>query len=145
MRAGFGILIAAAATLVGAATAPAQETRDSPQKLSLELNKLESRDGACRAYLVLDNPTDATFDSFKLDLVLFGTDGIILRRMAVETAPLRAEKKVVKLFDIAGAACTDIGSVLVNDVIGCSNAQGERDDCITGLKVGSRVSAQMTK
>ena len=143
MRVASGVLIAAAAALAGAAAA--QETKASPQTLSLELNKLESRDGACRAYLVLDNPTDASFDSFKLDLVLFGTDGIILRRMAVETAPLRAEKKVVKLFDIAGAACTEIGSVLVNDVIGCSNAQGEREDCITGLKVGSRVSAQMTK
>lgn len=145
MKPVLAFLVAAAASAAGAAPIAAQDSKAGPRGMTLELNKLESRDGACRAYLVLDNPTQAAFDSFKLDLVLFGTDGVILRRMAVETAPLRAEKKVVKLFDIAGAACTDIGSVLVNDVLGCSGPQGERNDCVADLTVGSRVSATMIK
>jgi hypothetical protein len=103
MKPVLALLVAAAASAAGSAPIAAQDSKAGPRAETLELNKLESRDGACRAYLVLDNPTQAAFDSFKLDLVLFGTDGVILRRMAVETAPLRAEKKVVKLFDIAGA------------------------------------------
>ena len=145
MKSVLGILAASAAGIAVATTAPAQENKGLSDGISVELNKLENREGACRAYLVLDNPTGAAFDSFKLDLVLFGTDGVILRRMAVETAPLRAEKKVVKLFDISGAACKDIGSVLVNDVLGCSGPQGELNDCVSGLTVGSRVSATMIK
>ncbi len=139
------ILIIGIATLVMPASVAAQEGKAAPEGMSLELNKLDDRDGSCRAYLVFDNRSDARYDSFKLDLVLFGTDGVIIRRMAVEAAPLRAEKKAVKLFDITGSACGAIGSILVNDVLGCRDAEGDRSDCITGLKVESRVSATMLK
>ena len=144
MRTVLEILIIGIAILVMPAMAVAQEGK-AAEGLSLELNKLEDRDGSCRAYLVFDNRSDARYDTFKLDLVLFGTDGVIIRRMAVEAAPLRPEKKAVKLFDITGTACGAIGSVLVNDVLGCHDAEGDRNDCITGLKVGSRVSATMLK
>ena len=122
----------------------AQEQKDTAGML-LELNKLEDRDGSCRAYLVFDNRTAGGFDSFKLDLVVFGTDGVILRRLAVEAAPLRPEKRAVKLFDISGTECGAIGSVLVNDVLGCHASQGDQDDCIGRLKVRSRAAAAMTK
>jgi hypothetical protein len=145
MRTVFGLSIIGIAILAMAAVAAAQEGKAESAGMSLELNKLEDRDSGCRAYLVFDNRTDAGFDSFKLDLVLFGTDGVIIRRMAVEAAPLRPEKKAVKLFDIAGTACGAIGSVLVNDILGCHDAQGDQSDCISRLTVGSRVSATMMK
>jgi hypothetical protein len=145
MRPAIGLCVIGIATLAALAPAPAQETPARAAGMSLELNKLEDRDGGCRAYLVFDNRTDAKFDSFKLDLVLFGTDGVIIRRMAVEAAPLRPEKKAVKLFDINGTACNAIGSVLVNDVLGCQGGEGDPGDCIGRLAVGSRVSATMMK
>jgi hypothetical protein len=145
MRSIIGALVIGAASLAAIGIAAAQDRKAVPAGLSLELNKLEDREGSCRAYLVFDNRTLAGFDSFKLDLVLFGTDGVIIRRMAVEAAPLRPEKKAVKLFDIAGTACAAIGSVLVNDVMSCQGGQGEQPDCISQLTVASRVSATLMK
>lgn len=145
MKTAVGTLVIGIAALASAGLAAAQDRKDAPTGLSLELNKLEDRDGSCRAYLVFDNRTNDGFDSFKLDLVLFGTDGIIIRRMAVEAAPLRPEKKAVKLFDIAGTACAAIGGVLVNDVMTCHGGQREQSDCINQLTVASRVSATLMK
>jgi hypothetical protein len=145
MRSIIGALVIGVASLAAIGIAVAQDRKAAPAGLSLELNKLEDREGSCRAYLVFDNRTLAGFDSFKLDLVLFGTDGVIIRRMAVEAAPLRPEKKAVKLFDIAGTACAAIGSVLVNDVMSCQGGQGEQPDCIGQLTVASRVSATLMK
>ena len=145
MKTAFGTLVIGIAVLAAAGAAAAQDRKDAPAGLSLELNKLEDREGSCRAYLVFDNRTNDGFDSFKLDLVLFGTDGIIIRRMAVEAAPLRPEKKAVKLFDIAGTACAAIGGVLVNDVMACHGGQREQPDCISQLTVASRVSATLMK
>lgn len=145
MKAAFGTFVIGIAVLAAAGMASAQDRKAAPAGLSLELNKLEDREGSCRAYLVFENRTNDGFDSFKLDLVLFGTDGVIIRRMAVEAAPLRPEKKAVKLFDIAGTACAAIGSVLVNDIMACHAGQSEQPDCINRLTVASRVSATLMK
>lgn len=113
--------------------------------LALELNKLEPQGDACRAYLVLDNATASAFQALKLDLVLFGPDGVIARRLALDTAPLRAGKTTVKLFDIAGLACADIQRILVNDVLDCRDGHGERTDCIDTLRVSSRAGVELVK
>ena len=77
--------------------------------------------------------------------MLFGRDGIIARRIAVEIAPLRANKKSVKLFDVADLACPTIGSILVNDVLECSGPGATAASCIDGLQVSSRAGIELTK
>jgi hypothetical protein len=139
-RNGTGLALAAAALL---ATAPAL-AQPTP-KVGVELNKLEDHEKGCRAYFVFDNASAASFESFKLDLVMFSSEGVIARRLAVEAAPLRAEKKTVKLFDIAGMSCASIGQVLLNDVLACRDQAGEQQDCIARVAVGSRVSAALVK
>jgi hypothetical protein len=113
--------------------------------LEIELNKLESVEGACRAYLVFRNTTEANFASLRLDLVLFGKDGVIARRLAVEAAPLAAGKTSVKLFDVQGLACGDVGQMLLNDVVACKDATGERSDCAGLVKPMSKTGATFTK
>lgn len=137
MAAGFALfLLAPAAT--GAAMAADGSVR-------IELNKLEDKDGSCRVHLVLENASTTSFEGYKLDLVLFGTDGIIARRLAVDVAPLRARKKSVKLFDVEGLGCGAVGALLLNDVLGCRSSAGERTDCVDGLDVSSRAAASFTK
>ena len=106
--------------------------------LTIELNKLETVEAACRAYLVFENKTEATYRSLKLDLVMFGQDGIILRRLAVEGGPLAESKTSVKLFEITGVTCEAIGRVLLNDVISCEDATGTRQDCLDTIVTRSR-------
>jgi len=130
------LLSLTAAPSKGAAT-------DAP--VTVELNKLEDQGGGCRVHLVILNTTAAAFDAYKLDLVLFGRDGIIARRIAVEIAPLRANKKSVKLFDVADLACPTIGSILVNDVLECSGSGATAVSCIDGLQVTSRAGIELSK
>ena len=96
----------------------------------LELNRLEDQANACRAYFVVRNGTDAAFDSLRVDLVIFDGDGIVTRRLALETAPLPPGKTSLKVFDLSGIGCNAVGRMLVNDVLSCTDADGDRSDCL---------------
>ena len=108
--------------------------------VGIELNKLEAADDACRIYTVFENRGATSYDSFKIDLVLFGTDGVIARRLAVQAGPLRPSKTSVKLFDIPGLTCDRIGSVLLNDVMECQSGGTAQPDCISATEVTSRAA-----
>ncbi len=132
--------VAAASALALTASAHAADLG-----LSVELNKLESQDKGCRAYMVVDNTGAVGYQSLKLDLVLFQTDGVIGRRFAVDLAPLKASKKTVKLFDLEGTACDKVGSLLINDIVECKSDTGPVADCLTGLTVKSLTNVQLSK
>ena len=117
--------------------------QDAP--LTVELNKLEAEGQGCRAYFVITNKTDTAYKAIKLDLVLFRPDGVIGRRFAVDLAPLQGNKRSVKLFDIDGTACDQIGSFLVNDVMECKSDAGPIPDCMKGLAVSTLTNVQLTK
>ena len=119
----------------------------SAQEIKLELNKLEPQPetNACRVYLVFDNSAGPAIEALQLDLILFDRDGVIARRLAVDTAPLRASKTTVKLFDIPDLACTDIRRVLINEVLECRDADGAHADCIERLTLSTRAETQLVK
>jgi len=124
-RFGMRLAVAVALGVVPICVAPAL----AEGALEIELNKLESVEGACRSYMVFRNGTEIAYQSLRLDLVLFGKDGVIMRRLALEAAPLAPGKTTVKLFDVQGIACGDIAQVLLNDVTACRDASGARSDC----------------
>ncbi len=129
-----------------AESAPAGEpAADEAAKLHMELNKLETQGNACRTYLVFKNETDSSFKTLKLDLVIFGVDGIVAKRLAVEAAPLAADKTSLKVFDIGDVTCDKIGQVLLNDVTACADQEGEIDECIAKLDLTSRGEVDFTK
>jgi len=104
----------------------------------VELNRLEPRGDACRAHLLLESATTRAFESLRLELVLFDEDGVVTRRVAVETAPLPAGKTSLEAFDIDGLACAAVGRVLLNDVLACADAEGPVRDCLSRLEVAAR-------
>jgi hypothetical protein len=116
-----------------------------PVSVSVELNKLEPQGNGCRAYLVVQNDSTTAFDAFKLDIVLFGQDGIVNRRFAMDLAPLKPQKRSVKLFDLDNVACDKIGSFLINDIVECKASTGAVEDCFSGLQVKSLANVQLTK
>jgi hypothetical protein len=114
--------------------------------LKIELNKLEEADGACRAYLLFENKTESAFQSLKLDLVMFGLDGVITKRLAIEGGPLPKEKTSVKLFEISGVKCETIGRILLNDVINCQDsAGGKMEGCIDMVTTSSKHKVSLFK
>lgn len=142
---------AAACLHVGAAAHAQDNTTTSPAAyesgdgITLELNKIEKSDKGCRAYVVVTNPTKTSYDAFKLDLVMFQKDGVVGRRFALELSPMRPEKRSVKLFDLDGAQCEEIGSFLINDVIDCRTSTGTATDCLARLKVKSLTKVEISK
>ena len=130
--------IAASTSALAVDAAPAAGT-------TLELNKLETYDKGCRAYMVVNNTTDTNYQSFALDLVLFQTDGIIGRRFKLDLSPLRAQKKAVKLFELDGTACDKIGSFLINDVMDCKTDAGPVADCLQRVTASTLTNVPLSK
>jgi hypothetical protein len=102
----------------------------------VELNTTEKAENRCRLNFVIENKSAAAVESMKLDLVLFATDGGILRRLLTELGPLRPAKTMVRAF-LVDAECRQIGSILVNEVAAC--APGDPNTCLDALAVSSRV------
>jgi hypothetical protein len=124
---------------------PAPVAAEPSPTIGVELNRLEDQGGKCRAYLVITNPGSAEFSGFALDLVVFDRGGTIMRRLAVDAAPLRPAKTSVKVFDIAETACDAIGSILVNDVIRCRDASGDVAGCVDRLSTSSKLAVSLLK
>ena len=135
-----------------------------PARIVVELNKLEPLPASaaapgspvsgpgCRAYIVASNPDAEPVTQLRLDLVLFGTDGVITRRVAFDLGPLVPRKTAVRLFDLPGQPCDGIGRVLVNDVLACQLGPREeaaaappQQACLDRLQLSSRAKAELTK
>lgn len=126
-------------------TARAEESPALTESVRIELNKLEPSGAACRAYLLFENQSAASFESLKLDLVLFDGEGIVARRLAVEGAPLPKDKTSLKVFDIAGLPCDGIGRILLNKLTACSDGQGKRSDCLAMVSTMARGAVPFIK
>jgi hypothetical protein len=143
--------------------AGAQTTTSAP--ISIELNKLEALPAptaapgnaaevvaGCRVYIVVTNPDPEPIAQLRFDLILFGTDGVIARRVAFDLAPLPPHKTAVRLFDLSNQPCDGIGRILVNEVLGCQFGKHEdapagdsRQVCMDRLKLSSRAKVELTK
>jgi len=128
------------ATLSGSAPALAQDGG-----LTIELNKVEDFDGGCMASLVFQNALGATLDRFNLDLFLFDTEGVIVRRVMIDLAPLPNGKTRVAQFHLHTGACAGLGRILVNDFPQCRAETGQSVDCLTGLALSSRSAIALEK
>jgi hypothetical protein len=120
------------------------------EAVTVELNKLEPNGAACRAYLVAKNAAARAFDSLKLDLVMFDRNGVVAKRLAVQAAPLPVGKTSLKVFDIEGHDCAEIGSILLNDVLACApappeDANGAASGCLELVAASARGEVPFTK
>ena len=109
--------------------------------LSLDLNKLEPQAGSCRVTLVIVNGRPVAVKALKADLVVFGSDGVVARRLAVNLGPIAAAKTVVRAFEIPELGCDAVGSILLNDLPTCRFA-GEATasvDCLSATTLTARA------
>jgi hypothetical protein len=132
------------------APAVAQETAPAPAAdaapfLTVELNRLEPVEGACRIYLVLTSTLPEDLTALQLDLVAFGADRVVAGRMAVDLAPLPGAKETVRLFDWPQIDCASIGRILVNDVPACATGEGALDRCVRRIETSQVGTVPLTK
>jgi hypothetical protein len=106
------------------------------QQIAVELNSGETAQNQCRLTFVVENKGEAPIDVLKLDLVVFNRENRVHRRMVTEMGPVRGAKTIVKTYSVDGA-CTEIRSILVNDIPACAPAKPEV--CIDSLALSSRM------
>src|SRR5271169_3516763 len=124
---------------------PAPGGAEAPPSIGVELNRLEDQAGNCRAYLVISNPGSDEFTGFAFDLVVFDRGGTIMRRLAVDVAPLRPAKTSVKVFDVSETMGGAIGGILVDDVIHCRDKSEDIAGCVERLSTSSKLAVSLSK
>lgn len=135
------LIVSAAAAAGFIAMAPARaELASDP--LGIELNTMEPIEGQCRLTFVMSNPANSAVDSLKADTAVFGTDGVVKRRLVIEFGPLKPRKTSIRAFDL-DETCDTLGSLLVNDIIAC--APDSLGDCLGRLELSSRTSVKLFK
>jgi hypothetical protein len=128
------------ALLVLAASASNALAKDD---IALELNKLETVKKACQAYFLIEEKVGKPLQSLKADLIIFGKDGGIAKRLIAEMGPVRSKKTSVKIFEL-DVPCPEISGVLLNDVASCApEATGEA--CLDRLVLSSRLATRFYK
>jgi hypothetical protein len=130
-------LIALLALAASASDALAQDD------IMLELNKLETVKDACQAYFLIAEKSGKPLQSLKADLIIFGKDGGIAKRLIAELGPIRSKKTSVKIFALE-LACPEISGVLLNDVASCA-PDATAEACLDRLQVSSRLATRFYK
>lgn len=107
--------------------------------IHFELNKLESKKGACRLYFVINNQSDIDVGNLRLDIFVFDKAQIIARRAAIATRRLRPGKTYIRLFEIPDLSCASFGRIVVNEVLSCVDTAKKKLDCEPLLRYSSRA------
>lgn len=131
------LLIALLALAASASDALAEDD------ITLELNKLETVKDACQAYFLIAEKAGKPLQSLRADLIIFGKDGGIAKRLIAELGPIRSKKTSVKIFALE-LACPDISGVLLNDVASCA-PDATAEACLDRLQVSSRLATRFYK
>ena len=115
------------------------------QTLDIELNKLEDRNGQCIASVLLTNRLPETLEAVRFDLYILDANSVIVRRLILDTGPMRTDKTTVASFALLAAACSNIGRLLINNVPICKTTAGVDVDCVAALNLSSRTTAPLVK
>ena len=89
--------------------------------------------------LVVVNARTVAVEALKADLVIFGSDGVVARRLAVDLGPVAPAKTVVRVFEIPTLGCDGVGSVLLNDLPTCRFAGEAPGDCLATTTLTARA------
>lgn len=115
-------------------------------RLTVEMNKFEAAEGGgCRAYFLFRNQTGTSFEAFQMSLAVLDKTGVINRLLSIDAAPLPVARTTLKLFDIPGIACEDIGQVLLHDIPACKPQNGQNEDCFPLIDLQSRTPAALVE
>jgi hypothetical protein len=121
-------------------TSPTEPAQATPaQAITLELNKLETRDGACTIYMVVNNQGSEALKELKLDVYLFDKQEVILQGLLFQFDNIGAERQSVVPFKLPEVGCDEIGRMLLNKVLVCNDSGGAPiEGCGDRLQLNSK-------
>jgi hypothetical protein len=108
-------------------------------RLSLELNRVDSLEDACRLTFVAQNTLGTDLEALSLEAVLIDAAGRVERLTLFAFGALPDGIPRVRQFDIPGLACDGLGRVLVNGVSECSAGAA----CAKSLELLTRTDVEI--
>ncbi|WP_310618751.1 hypothetical protein [Flexibacterium corallicola] len=120
------------------------ENASSGGEISLQLNKAVSQGQSCRVSLVMQNGLSQTIEQLGVDLVIFDRSGGVFDFLTVKAGRLPAGKTRVRQYDLSGQDCTNISSLLVNDVRSCDGDGLNQNICLDALTTSSLANIDLT-
>ncbi len=131
--------------MTGSAVAQSGGAAGQKPWIAVELNKLETASNACVGYFVVANGTPQPVKELRLEMFLFDKSGIVLDRLALGFADIRTSSAKIGIFNLAPVPCADVGKLLINSVLSCTNAAGSAiPDCADIITASTRSSAEFT-
>lgn len=137
------ILVALAAAMSGLFLRPGPVLAgDGQAVLSVELNSLDQAGPACRVTFVAGNTLGADLEGVSLEVVTFGTEGVVQRMTVFDFGALPAGRERVRQFELSQTECRSIGRILVNGVADCKGGGLDRQACERGLRLSNKTDIE---
>lgn len=108
--------------------------------LSIELNKLEQQNAACRLTLLIKNDLNTRIEALDFELALFGQDKKITKLLAIAAGSFPNQKTRIRQFDLTDTACSGISRFLLNSVTKCTGDGLTPDNCLERTKTRSTTN-----
>lgn len=107
--------------------------------LSLDLNRVDQVDGACRLTFMAQNDLGTDLTALAVETVLIDATGRVDRLTLFDFGALPDGVPRVRQFDIPGLPCDGLARVLINGVAQCSAGAA----CAEGLSLTSRTEVEV--
>lgn len=131
-----GALLIAAHSAFAQSTPPAEAP--AAPAVSVELNAIHPRDGACQFVLVGQNGTETDIARLVLEAVLFDPEGRVATMTLLDLQDLPAGRMRVRSFEIGGVTCEGVSRLLINGVSSC-----EPEGCGTAIEARSATPIEV--
>lgn len=107
--------------------------------ISIELNRAEDKDKACRLSMVFTNRLKVPVTGFAIEAVTFDKTGSVGRFLVFKSRPLVPGKIRVQQYDLPGTSCGSLGKILLNDVKACKGEGLDAQTCLAHTSLSSRA------
>ncbi len=107
--------------------------------ITLDLNRVDQVEGACRLTFMAQNDLGADLTSLSVETVLIDATGRVDRLTLFDFGALPHGVPRVRQFDIPGLPCDGLARVLINGVAECSAGAA----CAEGLSLTSRTGVEV--
>jgi hypothetical protein len=128
-------LVLTAALLV----APVVAQADEDWTLSVELNRVDQVEDACRFTFLAENGLGVDVASFTVETVIIDTGGTVDRLTLFEFGALPDGIPRVRQFDVPDLSCMAVRDILINGVAEC----GGVENCAAAVELSSRTDVEL--
>lgn len=119
------------------------EAQENEPALLIELNTAKTIGGACRLSFLIQNELPEDITKAVFETVLFDGAGAVNQLTLFDFGVLPSQRPRVRQFDVAGLACEDLGSILINGATACEAGNLPSDVCGQSLELNSRTDTKV--